>query len=199
MSHYSSLVVLALLSAILVSCSPDSSPEDRPNVILIMTDDQGYGDLACHGNEFIETPNLDDFHSESVRFTDFHVNPFCAPTRAALMTGRFSDLCHVRTTINGRNHLNVAETSMAEYFKATGYATGQFGKWHLGQNYPFRPIDRGFDQWVGHGDGGTGTASDYWGNDKMNDSYMRNGKWEKFEGFCTDVYFNEAIKLNFTI
>lgn len=193
MNHYSSLVVLALLSAILVSCSPDSSPEDRPNVILIMTDDQGYGDLACHGNEFIETPNLDDFHSESVRFTDFHVNPFCAPTRAALMTGRFSDLTHVRTTINGRNHLNVAETSMAEYFKATGYATGQFGKWHLGQNYPFRPMDRGFDYWLGHGDGGIGTASDYWGNDKMNDSYMRNGKWEKFEGFSTDIFFNEAI------
>jgi arylsulfatase A-like enzyme len=109
------------------------------------------------------------------------------------MTGRFSDLTQVRTTINGRNHLNKMETTMAEYFRSSGYHTGHFGKWHLGRNYPFRPIDRGFDQWVGHGDGGTGTASDYWGNDKMNDSYMRNGAWEKFEGFCTDIYFNEAI------
>jgi arylsulfatase A-like enzyme len=175
-------------------CSQKSLELSKPNVILIMTDDQGYGDLACHGNPYIETPNLDKLYSESVRFTNFHVNPFCAPTRAALMTGRFSDLTRVRTTINLRNHLDVTETTMAEYFKASGYKTGHFGKWHLGRNYPFRPIDRGFDQWVGHGDGGTGTSSDYWGNDKMNDTYIRNGKWEKFEGFSTDIYFDEAIK-----
>lgn len=179
---------------ILISSCSTNVEDKKPNVILIMTDDQGYGDLACHGNEFIETPNLDKLHSESIRFTNFHVNPFCAPTRAALMTGRFSDLTHVRTTVNGRNHLDVTETTMAEYFKASGYITGHFGKWHLGHNYPYRPIDRGFDQWVGHGDGGTGTASDYWGNDKMNDTYIRNGKWEKFEGFCTDIYFDESMK-----
>lgn len=190
-------MVCAIFLVLLFSCSSKSqnkSQNKKPNVILIMTDDQGYGDLACHGNPIIKTPNLDKLHSESVRFTNFHVNPFCAPTRAALMTGRFSDLTHVRTTVNGRNHLNTTETTLAEYFKESGYTTGQFGKWHLGQNYPFRPIDRGFDQWVGHGDGGTGTASDYWGNDKMNDSYLRNGEWEKFEGFCTDIYFDEAMK-----
>lgn len=168
--------------------------EEQPNVIVIMTDDQGYGDVACLGNEYIETPNLDKLHSESVSFSNFHVNPFCAPTRAALMTGRHADLTHVRTTINNRNHLNKEETTMAEYFKASGYKTGHFGKWHLGHNYPYRPIDRGFDEWVGHGDGGTGTSSDYWGNDKMNDSYIRNGKWEKFEGFGTDIYFDETIR-----
>lgn len=166
----------------------------RPNVILIMTDDQGYGDLACHGNPIIKTPNLDVLHSESVRFTNFHVNAFCSPTRAALLTGRMSDRTHVRTTVYSRNHLNRDETTMAEFFKATGYQTGHFGKWHLGRNYPYRPIDRGFDQCVGHGDGGTGTASDYWGNDKMNDTYWRNGKWEKFSGFCTDIYFDESMK-----
>lgn len=193
------LTFIALISYLLLGlsnqgCKQKPEQVSKPNVILIMTDDQGYGDLACHGNPYIETPHLDKLHSESIRFTNFHVNPFCAPTRAALMTGRFSDLTHVRTTINGRNHLNVTETIMAEYFKESGYKTGQFGKWHLGRNYPFRPIDRGFDQWVGHGDGGTGTASDYWGNDKMNDTYMRNGKWEKFDGFCTDIYFNETMK-----
>ena len=182
-----------LVTFLLVSCQEKSDQGSRPNVILIMTDDQGYGDLACHGNPYIKTPHLDELHSESIRFTNFHVNPFCAPTRAALLTGRFSDLTHVRSTINGRNHLNTEETTMAEFFRESGYHTGHFGKWHLGRNYPFRPIDRGFDQWVGHGDGGTGTASDYWGNDKMNDSYMRNGTWEKFEGFCTDIYFDEAI------
>ena len=188
------LIAALFLGLTNLGCRENSEHISRPNVILIMTDDQGYGDLACHGNPFIETPHLDKLHSESIRFTNFHVNPFCAPTRAALMTGRFSDLTHVRTTINGRNHLNVSETIMAEYFKESGYKTGQFGKWHLGRNYPFRPIDRGFDQWVGHGDGGTGTASDYWANDKMNDTYIRNGEWEKFEGFCTDIYFDETMK-----
>ncbi|TKG97369.1 sulfatase [Puteibacter caeruleilacunae] len=167
---------------------------DQYNVILIMTDDQGYGDVSCLGNPYIKTPNLDRLHAQSVTFGNFHVNPFCAPTRAALMTGRPADLAQVRTTINNRNHLNVEETTMAEYFKASGYTTGHFGKWHLGHNYPYRPMDRGFDQWVGHGDGGTGTSSDYWGNDKMNDTYIRNGKWEKFEGFGTDIYFDETMK-----
>ncbi len=150
--------------------------------------------MACHGNPVIKTPNLDALHAESVRFTNFHVNAFCSPTRASLLTGRMSDRTHVRTTIYSRNHLNRDETTMAEFFKATGYRTGHFGKWHLGRNYPYRPIDRGFDQWVGHGDGGTGTSSDYWGNDKMNDTYWRNGKWEKFSGFCTDIYFDESMK-----
>lgn len=185
--------LLIIIVLILFSCS-DKATIEMPNVILIMTDDQGYGDITAHGNPYIETPSLDKLYSESIRFTNFHVNPFCAPTRAALMTGRFSDLTQVRTTINARNHLNVSETIMAEYFKTSGYKTGHFGKWHLGRNYPFRPIDRGFDQWVGHGDGGTGTASDYWGNDKMNDTYIRNGEWERFDGFCTDIYFDETMK-----
>ena len=195
MKNFVFITLICFLISIffLQGCRQKTAQGSGPNVILIMTDDQGYGDLACHGNPYIKTPHLDELHAESIRFTNFHVNPFCSPTRAALLTGRFSDLTHVRTTINGRNHLNTEETTMAEFFKASGYRTGHFGKWHLGRNYPFRPIDRGFDQWVGHGDGGTGTASDYWGNDKMNDSYMRNGAWEKFEGFCTDIYFNEAI------
>ena len=177
------------------SCAQtEVSTEKRPNVILIMTDDQGYGDLACHGNPIIKTPNLDKFHSESIHLTNFHVNPFCAPTRAALMTGRMSDRTHVRTTVYARNYLNREETTMAEFFKTSGYHTGIFGKWHLGQNYPYRPIDRGFDHWVGHGDGGTGTASDYWDNDKMNDTYIVNGKWEKFEGYINDIFFNEAME-----
>lgn len=173
---------------------PKVGKNTKPNVIVIMTDDQGYGDIAAHGHPIIKTPNLDDLHADSIRLTDFHVNSFCAPTRAALMTGRLSDRTHVRTTVYSRNFLNLEETTMAEFFKASGYKTGQFGKWHIGHNYPYRPIDRGFDEWVGHGDGGTGTVSDYWGNDKMNDHYLRNGKWEAFEGYGNDVFFNETIK-----
>jgi arylsulfatase A-like enzyme len=185
-------LTLLLLTLHFFSCKELRS--DSPNVILIMTDDQGYGDMACHGNPIIQTPNLDNLHEESIRFTDFHVNSFCAPTRAALLTGRMSDRTHVRTTVYSRNHLNIEETTMAEFFKASGYRTGLFGKWHLGLNYPYRPIDRGFDQWIGYGDGGTGTANDYWGNDRMDDTYLYNGEWQKREGFCTDVFFDEAMK-----
>ncbi len=180
-----------VIGSTLLSCTKSTK---KPNVILIMTDDQGYGDLSCHGNPVLKTPNLDALHGESARLTNFHVSPFCAPTRASLLTGRFSDRTHVRTTVYSRNHLNRAETTMAEFFKASGYHTGLFGKWHLGRNMPYCPIDRGFDQWVGHGDGGTGTSSDFWGNDKMNDTYMRNGVWERFSGFCTDIYFDEAMQ-----
>lgn len=152
---------------------------EQPNVILVMTDDQGYGDLACHGNPFVKTPNLDELYAESTRFTDFHADPFCAPARASLMTGRMSDRTHVRSTVYLRNHMNRDETTMAEFFKASGYRTGHFGKWHLGGNYPYRPIDRGFDQWVGSCDDGPEAVNDYWGNDKMNDFYLHNGTWEK--------------------
>ena len=189
LSKYLLLIAVALMANEVLA----KDKKQAPNVIIIMTDDQGYGDLACLGNPVIKTPNLDKLYNESARFTDFHVNPFCSPTRAALMTGRMSDRTHVRSTVYARNHLNLEETTMAEYFKASGYATGQFGKWHLGHNYPYRPMDRGFDYWVGHGDGGTGSASDYWGNDKMNDTYIRNGVEEEFEGFGTDVFFDEAM------
>ena len=185
-----SAAVLAMPSSAITS----TPPTDRPNVILIMTDDQGYGDLSCHGNPIIRTPNLDRLHAESVRLTNFHVDPTCSPTRSALMTGRYSHRVKVWHTIMGRNYLRRGEITSAEVFRQSGYRTGHFGKWHLGGEYPYRPIDRGFDAWVGHGDGGTGTANDYWGNDKFNDTYQRNGKQEKFNGFCTDIYFNETMK-----
>jgi len=166
----------------------------RPNVILLMTDDQGYGDLSCHGNPVLKTPNLDCLHAESVRFTDFHVNPFCAPTRASLMVGKVSDRVGVRRTLNMRNYLPVNEKTMADVFKANGYRTGLFGKWHLGHNFPYRPIDRGFDEWVGIGDCGLAATSDYWGNDRFGDHYRHNGKWEWAEGFNTDVFFDRAMQ-----
>jgi len=115
----------------------------RPNVVLVITDDQGYGDLACHGNPVIKTPNLDRLHSQSVRLTDFHVDPTCSPTRSALMTGHYSTRTGVWHTIMGRSLLGKHEVTMADVFSAGGYRTGIFGKWHLGDNYPFRPQDRG--------------------------------------------------------
>jgi arylsulfatase A-like enzyme len=166
----------------------------QPNVILIMTDDQGYGDLGCHGNPAIRTPNLDKLHDQSVRFTNFHVDPTCAPTRGALMTGKYSHRVRVWSTIQGGNQMRASEVTMAEVFKANGYETALFGKWHLGSNYPFRPMDRGFDHWIGSGDGGPGTTDDYFWNDRVNDHLWYNGERKLVEGYNPDVFFNAAIE-----
>ncbi|MCG6186320.1 arylsulfatase [Maribellus maritimus] len=180
---------ILVISVLFVSCS-----KKQPNVILIMTDDQGYGDLACHGNPYVKTPALDKLYQESARFTDFHVDPCCSPTRAALMTGCYSSRAGVWNTIGGRSLLKEGMTTIADVFDNNGYATGIFGKWHLGENYPFRPNDRGFRESIVHGGGAIGANPDYWGNDYDDDTYIHNGNYEKFEGYCNTVWFSEAIK-----
>lgn len=169
----------------------------RPNVILVMTDDQGYGDIAAHGNPVIETPNLDRLHAESIRLTNFHVDPTCAPTRGALMSGKYSHHARVWHTVQGGNHLRASELTMGDVFKHSGYRTAMFGKWHIGANYPYRPIDRGFDEWVGLGDGGPGTCDDYFWNDRVNDTYWHNGTREAHPrpGYNPDVFFGAAMDI----
>ena len=167
---------------------------DKPNVILIMVDDQGYGDIAAQGNKWIKTPNIDKLHAESTRLTDYHVSPTCAPTRAALMTGHHNYRTGVFFTIKGRSLILERETTMAQVFKENGYNTAMFGKWHLGDNYPFRPQDKGFDEVLMNNGGGVGQTMDYWDNDYFNDTYVHNGKFEKYEGYCTDVWFENAKK-----
>lgn len=166
----------------------------HPNVVLVMTDDQGYGDLRCHGNKLLKTDNLDRLHAESIRLTNFHVDPTCSPTRAALMTGRYSCRTGVWHTIMGRSILRRDETTMADVFEAAGYRTGIFGKWHLGDNYPYRAMDRGFAESLVHGGGGIGQTPDYWGNTYFSPVLVRGGKPEKTEGYCTDVFFAAAIR-----
>ncbi len=163
------------------------------NVVFIITDDQGYGDLGCTGNPVISTPHLDCLYEESVRFTDFHVGPTCAPTRAGLMTGRFHNSTGVWHTVGGRSLLRRDEVSLADIFRCNGYKTGIFGKWHLGDNYPYRPQDRGFDEAVVHGGGGIGQTPDYWGNDYFDDTYYNMGAAEAHQGYCTDVWFRLAM------
>jgi arylsulfatase A-like enzyme len=165
----------------------------KPNVIIVITDDQGYGDLACHGNTLIKTPAIDAFYKESVRLTDFHVGPTCAPTRAGLMTGRYANRTGVWHTIGGVSILREKEVTIANVFQDNDYETGLFGKWHLGDNYPSRPQDKGFDTAVYHGGGGVGQTPDYWKNDYFDDTYFVNGIPKKFEGYCTDVWFDQAI------
>ncbi len=181
-----------LLLTLFSSLTAIAETAPKPNVILIITDDQGYGEIAAHGNPVIKTPHMDKLHSESVRLTDFHVDPTCSPTRAALMTGRYSTRTGVWHTINGRSLMNSRELTMAEVFKSNGYATGMIGKWHLGDNYPFRPQDQGFEHTIQHLGGGVGNGADYWKNDYFDDTYLDNGEWKKFEGYCTDVWFREA-------
>jgi len=166
----------------------------QPNVIVIMTDDQGYGDIACHGNPIIKTPCIDRLHKKSLRLTNFHVSPYCTPTRAALMTGRYPARTGAYRTSSGRTMLHRDEQTMANIFSDAGYATGMIGKWHLGDNAPHRPQDRGFQEVLWHRCGGVGQASDYYGNDYFDDTYERNGVFEKFTGYCTDIWFEEAKK-----
>ncbi|MEE3181750.1 MAG: sulfatase-like hydrolase/transferase, partial [Planctomycetota bacterium] len=129
--------MLSLILTLLVANTATAKAK-KPNVILVITDDQGYGDVGAHGNSMIKTPHLDKLHSVSVRLTDFHVDPTCSPTRSALMTGRYSTRTGVWHTNMGRSIMDGSELTVAEIFKAAGYATGMYGKWHLGDNYPCR-------------------------------------------------------------
>jgi len=193
-SVFAALIMLVALAALgPVTTRQARAADKRPNVVLIMTDDQGYGDLAVHGNKALKTPNLDSFHSQAVRFTDFHVDPTCAETRAALMTGRYATRTGVWHTIMGRSLLRPDEKTVADHFAASGYATGIFGKWHLGDTYPLRPQDRGFQEVLIHGGGGVGQTPDYFGNDYFDDTYFHNGQAKKFKGYCTDVWFDGAL------
>ncbi|QYY35981.1 arylsulfatase [Ruficoccus sp. ZRK36] len=171
----------------------NSDPAKKPNVILIMTDDQGYGDLACTGNPWINTPNIDRLHGDSYRLTDFHVAPLCTPTRGGMMTGRYPARNGAWATAWGRSILRADQVLMPEVFRASGYATGLFGKWHLGDSYPYRPQDRGFEKVVAHRGGGVGQVPDFWGNSYFDDTYFHNGDPVEHNGYCTDVWFDEAM------
>jgi arylsulfatase A-like enzyme len=166
----------------------------QPNVILILTDDQGYGDMSCHGNPVLKTPNIDRLHEQSVRLTDFHVDPMCAPTRAALMTGRYSARTGVWSTLNGCYIPRREERTLAHMFQDAGYGTAMFGKWHLGDSYPYAAEHRGFQHVVRHGAGVVGEVPDAWNNNYYNDTYLKNGEWKRYNGFCTDIWFDECME-----
>ncbi|MGH8017925.1 MAG: sulfatase-like hydrolase/transferase, partial [Opitutaceae bacterium] len=189
-----SLRSLALLGAVCAGCPGfAASPTARPSVIVILTDDQGYGDLSCHGNPILETPNLDRLHAESIRFTDFHVAPVCTPTRGQLMTGVDALRNGAMNTSNAQTILRRRYPTMAEIFAANGYRTAIFGKWHLGENYPYRPQDRGFQHTLWLPGASLTGASSYWNNDCFDDVFRHNGTLRPFKGYCTDVLFSEAI------
>jgi arylsulfatase A-like enzyme len=187
MKHSLSLlcVSLALIPAV-------QAADTQPNIVLVMSDDQGYGDLGSTGNPLVKTPHLDRLAAESSQLTDYHVAPTCSPTRAALLTGHWTDRTGVWHTVNGRSMLRENEVTLGQLLKEHGYATGMFGKWHLGDNFPYRAEDRGFTEVYRHGGGGVGQTPDLWDNAYFDGHYFHNGQVVAARGFCTDVFFEQA-------
>ena len=169
-------------------------PPQRPNVLILITDDQGYGDLSLHGNPHLCTPNLDSIARGGAQFTQFQVCPVCSPTRASLLTGRYNYRTGVVDTYLGRSMMYPDEVTMAEYLAAAGFRTGIFGKWHLGDCYPLRAIDQGFQEAVVCKGGGISQPSDPPGNSYFNPALQHNGVEKKYQGYCTDIFFSEAME-----
>ena len=186
-------VLLFLAATLILSCGPSETAHPPPNIVLIMTDDQGWAQLGSHGDPILQTPRLDELAGESVEMTRFYVSPVCAPTRAALMTGRYNYRTGVVDTYLGRAMMDPAEVTVAEILRDSGYRTGIFGKWHLGDNYPQRTVDQGFQESVVHKGGGIGQPSDPPGSDYFDPILFHNGMQKQYSGYCTDVYFDEAI------
>lgn len=196
------LAVWVLIGILPFACQSDQTAGEqtgrRPNVILIMTDDQGYGDLGVTGNPHIHTPRIDHFAARSTQFTNFYVDPVCAPTRSALMTGKFYLRTGIYDTFNGGAIMDAGETTIAEILSANGYQTGIYGKWHLGDNYPGRPSDQGFAQSLIHKAGGMGQPGDLDNFPRPDSSYYdpvlhQNNKAIQTEGYCTDVFTDGAL------
>jgi arylsulfatase A-like enzyme len=168
-----------------------ASPK-RPNVIVILTDDQGYGDFSLYGNPILKTPFMDRLASESTRLTDFHVTPVCTPTRSQLMTG-IDCLRNLACAVTaGRTVPNRSLPMMGEFFRKGGYATGIFGKWHLGHAYPDRPMDKGFDKCIWFKGWGLQSEIEF-DNDYVNPRYLDGMEEKNASVYCTDLWFGEAI------
>lgn len=183
----------ALATISVVSCGSDQKAATKGmNVVFIMTDDQGYPDVGFTGNPYIKTPNIDRLAEQSYRFTNYHTGTNSAPSRAGLMTGCYNNSVGVWHTVMGRELLSLDNTLIPEVFADNGYATAMFGKWHLGDNEPYRPCDRGFQRALWHRGGGVGQTPDHWGNDYFDDYYYLNDSLVKVDGYCTDVFFDGA-------
>jgi arylsulfatase A-like enzyme len=192
-------IVLMLLIVVLTltahSAERVAAQAGRPNILLIITDDQGYGDLGVHGNPKLHTPHLDRLAGQSVQFARFYVSPVCSPTRASLITGRYNYRTGVVDTYLGRSLMHPDETTLAELLASAGYRTGLFGKWHLGDNYPMRAMDQGFQETLALNGGGIGQPSDPVGGESYFDPLLRrNGQWVKTKGYVSDVITDATLE-----
>lgn len=194
MKTYRPIVFTLVLIGLIGMRAQQTHGADRPNVIIVLTDDQGYGDVASHGNPVIKTPNIDRLRAESVRLTDFHVAPMCSPTRGQLLTGRDAMKNGCTAVCQGRSMMREDLPTLPDFFAKAGYVTGHFGKWHLGDSYPHRPQDRGFGHTLHHRAWGITSLADYWKNDYFNPVLNINGEDKRYEGYSTDIFFDQAIK-----
>ncbi|HJT32204.1 MAG TPA: arylsulfatase [Pirellulales bacterium] len=189
------IVATASLCALLRASPVASAADRRPNVVIVISDDQGYGDLGVHGNRWLKTPHLDRFAGQSVELTNFHVSPVCSPTRASLMTGRYNYRTGVVDTFLGRSLMFADETTLAEMLAGAGYTTGIFGKWHLGDNYPMRAIDQGFREALVLKGGGLRQPSDPpGGHGYFDPPLIHHGRLEATSGYCSDIFASAAIE-----
>jgi arylsulfatase len=185
-------VASTFLLVALASGAPAATAASRPNVIVVLSDDQGYGDFSCTGNPVLKTPHLDRLHDQGVRLTDFHVAPMCTPTRGQLMTGVDALRNGASSVCAGRSYIRRGIPTMAEIFRSGGYQTGHFGKWHLGDSYPNLPQQRGFGETVYFLGWGITAIADVWKNDCFDGQFRHNGVLAEYPGYCTDVWFDLA-------
>jgi len=162
-----------------------ATAEKRPNIVIFLADDAGWGDYAHNGNQMVRTPNIDSIAKGGVTLDRFYVSPVCSPTRAEFLTGRYHPRGGVRGVSTGQERLDLSEKTIADAFKAAGYATGAFGKWHNGSQWPYHPMARGFDEYFGH-------SSGHWG-EYFDAPLEHNGKMIKTEGYIVDVCTDRAI------
>ncbi|WP_289055791.1 arylsulfatase [Carboxylicivirga marina] len=186
-------IYLFILVLFTVTIATSAKKKQKPNVIIVLTDDQGYGEIAAHGNPHILTPHMDQLYYDGIRLDNFHVNSVCSPSRAALLTGRYASRTGVWHTLGSRNIMWQEEKTMADFFKSNGYVTMMSGKWHLGDNYPYRPEDKGFENVFRIGGGSLGQIGDYWGNGLWDARYWDGTEWMPTDGYCTDVQFDAVF------
>ena len=187
----SSLILSALVLGGLAHSATAADPS-RPNVLVVMTDDQGLGDFSYTGNPVLKTPNFDAFARQSVRLTDFHVCPMCSPTRGQLLTGLTALRNGATSVTAGRTFLRPGLSTLADVFAKAGYKTGVFGKWHLGDSYPHRPIDKGFQESVYHLGWGQLNSTPEFDWPLIDGRYFHNGAQKRYKGHCTDFWFDSA-------
>ncbi|MCA9268594.1 MAG: arylsulfatase, partial [Planctomycetales bacterium] len=172
--------------AVVWTAAPATGADRRPNVVVFLSDDQGWGDLSLNGNRDVSTPHIDNLAADGAMFDRFFVCPVCSPTRAEFLTGRYHSRGGVFSTSSGGERLNLNETTIAETFRQAGYATAAFGKWHNGMQPPYHPNARGFDEYYGF-------CSGHWG-DYYSPMLEHNGRIVQGKGFCIDDFTNRAIK-----